>query len=330
MLRIGINGFGRIGRCTFRQLMLDESSEIVLINDLADIEILGHLLRYDSVHGRFPVKFQLHSDKLVFENGKTVKFSKHKSARDIPWKDNKVDIVIESTGIYLTEDKANEHLESGAKKVVLSAPPKDDRTKTVVLGVNEQEVDLSAKIISNASCTTNSIAPIIKVLKTKVDIQTGFINTIHSYTSDQKLHDAPHSDFRRARAATNSLIPTSTGAAKAITKIFPDMIGKIDGAAIRVPVIDGSLTELTLITNTPITKEEINNIVKNSSEKEMKGIVDYTEDPIVSVDIIGSRASCVFDAGQTKVINNMIKISAWYDNEMGYSTRIVDLVKKLA
>ena len=329
MKRIGINGFGRIGRCTFRQLILDESLDVVLINDLADIEILAHLLKYDSIHGKFPLKFSIEGKSLKFENGKKVLFTQYKSAQEIPWGDHTVNTVIESTGIYLTEEKASEHLLAGAQRVVLSAPPKDEKVQTVVLGVNEQNTDLTAKIISNASCTTNSIAPVIKVLKEKINIKTAFISTIHSYTSDQRIHDTPHSDFRRARAAANSIIPTTTGAAKAITNIFPEFQGRIDGSAIRVPVIDGSLTELTIMTDTETSVEEVNEIIKRSSENEMIGIIEYTEDPIVSVDVIGSHASCVFDAGQTKVMQNIIKVSAWYDNEMGYSSRLHDLVKKL-
>jgi glyceraldehyde 3-phosphate dehydrogenase len=329
MTKIGINGFGRIGRCFLRQALREKKFDVAVVNDLASIEMLAHLFKYDSVHGVLPVKFECKDNQLIFENGQIILFTQYRDAKEIPWKDHNVELVVECTGLYLTKEKASVHLEAGAKKVILSAPAKDQEIQTVVLGVNEDSIDFSQPVISNASCTTNSIAPVLKVLMKHLEISTAFISTIHSFTSDQRIHDAPHTDFRRARAASNSIIPTSTGAANAIVKIFPELKGKIDGGAVRVPVIDGSMTELTIVTNNTVSIAQINEAIEKSSEQEMKGIIAYTEDPIVSVDVIGHPASSIFDAGQTKVINNLVKVVAWYDNEMGYSTRLVDLVTKL-
>jgi glyceraldehyde 3-phosphate dehydrogenase len=328
MKKIGINGFGRIGRGVARIVLTDPTLEVCLINDLADIDTLAHLLKYDSIHGLFPLSFKKEGNSLIFENGKRIVFTQIKQATELQWKEFEVETVIESTGIYLTKEKAGEHIQAGAKKVIISAPAASEDIETVVLGVNDGRINYNAQIISNASCTTNNAAPLISVLKDILEIDVAYISTVHSYTSDQRLHDAPHKDLRRARAAANSIVPTSTGAAKAITKIFPELEGKITGGSVRVPVIDGSMTELTVITPTKISVAEINAAMKAAAEGVLAGILAYTEDPIVSVDIIGNPASCVFDADLTMVFNNLVKVVGWYDNETGYANRLVELVKR--
>jgi len=328
MKKIGINGFGRIGRGFARIALMDPTIDVCLVNDLADINTLAHLLKYDSIHGQFSLSFHKEGNDLIFENGKRITFTQIKQALELPWKSYGIDTVIESTGIYLSKEKVSEHLQAGAKKVIISAPALTDDIPTVVLGVNESTVDFNSDILSNASCTTNNSASLISVLRSILDIQVAYISTIHSYTSDQRLHDAPHKDLRRARAAAQSIVPTSTGAAKAITKIFPDLEGKVTGGSVRVPVIDGSMTELTVITPTKITASEINAAMKNASEGSLKGILAYTEDPIVSSDIIGHPASCIFDADLTLVFNNLVKVVGWYDNETGYANRLVELAKR--
>jgi glyceraldehyde 3-phosphate dehydrogenase len=326
---VGVNGFGRIGRY-FTRLTLDNPEvDVAVINDLADIKTLAHLFKYDSIHGRLKHTFEIEGNTLVFSNGKKIVFSQEKDPSQINWGLNKVEIVIESTGLFLTTEAASKHLLGGAKKVVISAPAKDEDIKTVVLGVNDHLIESSDVIISNASCTTNNAAPMVMVLREMCEIESAYITTIHSYTSDQRLHDAPHKDLRRARAAAQSIVPTSTGAAKAITKIFPELEGKIGGCGVRVPVPDGSFTDLTLVVKNPPSVEEINAAMKKASETYLKGILNYTEDPIVSVDILGQPESCLFDAQLTSVINNMVKVVGWYDNEAGYSNRLLDLVTKL-
>ena len=326
---IGVNGFGRIGRYFTRMTLENPGVDVAVVNDLADINTLSHLLKYDSVHGRLKEQFVVDGNKIVFANGKVIQFISERDPEKIPWRDFGVDIVLESTGIFRTEELAKKHLVGGAKKVILSAPPKDGEVRTVVLGVNDHLLQPSDLIVSNASCTTNSAAPMLKVMNEICEIESAFITTVHSYTSDQRLHDAPHSDLRRARAAAESIVPTTTGAAKALAKIFPELDGKIGGCGIRVPVPDGSLTDLTLIVHNPPSEEKIKEAMKNASVGALKGILEYTNDPIVSVDVLGNPHSCVFDARLTSDIGNMVKIMGWYDNEAGYSNRLVDLIAKM-
>ncbi len=325
-IRVGINGFGRIGRYFTRIAIKDPNIEIIAINDLSDAPTLAHLFKYDSVHRQFDGTVLSNDSELIL-NGKTIKMYQEKNPEKIPWADLNVDIVIESTGIFRTADLSIAHITAGAKKVILSAPPKDDSIPSVVIGVNEHILKGNEKIISNASCTTNSAAPLVKIMKTLGHIESCFITTVHSYTSDQKLHDAPHKDLRRARAAAESIVPTTTGAAKAITRIFPELDGLMGGCGIRVPVPDGSLTDMTFIMNNDLTVSAINTAFKTASETDLKGLLYYMEDPIVSRDIIGSPYSSTFDTQLTSVIGKMIKVVAWYDNEAGYSNRLVDLVK---
>ncbi len=329
MKAIGINGFGRIGRCFTRIALERADISVALVNDLTDAETLAHLLKYDSVHGPLPYTFELIGNELIFSNGKRIVFTQHKDPKDIPWAANGVELVIEATGLFLTKEKAGLHLQGGAKKVIISAPGGDEDIRTVVLGVNEDSLETTDVIVSNASCTTNNVAPMIAVLLGLTEIEVGHISTVHSYTSDQRLHDAPHRDLRRARAAVNSIIPTSTGAAKAIIQIFPHLKGKLTGSSVRVPVIDGSMTELTLVTKSILTVEQVNEAMKKASETNLNGILGYTTDPIVSCDIIGSRYSCLFDAELTMVSNKLVRVVGWYDNEMGYSARLIDLITRI-
>ncbi|PWL28752.1 MAG: type I glyceraldehyde-3-phosphate dehydrogenase [Fluviicola sp. XM-24bin1] len=329
MKYVGINGFGRIGRYFLRMAISNENIEVVAVNDLAPIATLAHLLKYDSVHRRFPMDFTVEGDALVFENGRKVTFTQFKDPKDIPWSKLGAEYVLESTGLFRTRELASKHFEGGAKKIVLSAPPQSSDIKTVVLGVNDGILNGDETLISNASCTTNSAAPMVKVMKELCTINSAFITTVHSYTSDQRLHDAPHKDLRRARAAAESIVPTTTGAAKALAKIFPELEGHIGGCGIRVPVPDGSLTDLTLVVENPPTEDEIKAAMKAASEGELKNILAYTKDPLVSVDILGNPNSCLFDAELTSVIGNMVKIVGWYDNEAGYSNRLVDLFRGL-
>jgi glyceraldehyde 3-phosphate dehydrogenase len=325
MKNIGVNGFGRIGRYFTRLALLRDDVNVAVVNDLADIKALAHLLKYDSVHSKLNLEFKIIENRIVFENGKEIVFLKEKSPELIQWAKYGVEIVIESTGLFLSKEEASKHLVGGAKKVIISAPGKGDDIKTVVLGVNQNLLDKDDVIISNASCTTNSAAPMLKVLLEMCEVENAYISTVHSYTSDQRLHDAPHSDLRRARAAAVSIVPTSTGAAKALTKIFPKLEGKMGGSAFRVPVPDGSMTDLTLVVKNPPTVEAINLAMKLASEGELKGILRYTEDPIVSIDIVGDSNSCIFDAELTSITGNLIKVVGWYDNEAGYSNRLLDL-----
>ena len=329
MKKVGINGFGRIGRYVTRMILQSNDIEVVLVNDLAPIETLAHLFKYDSVHGRLPLKFEVNGDSIHFENGKVIRFTAERDPENIPWGDMDVDTVVESTGVFRTEELASKHFLGRVKRVVLSAPAISSGVPTIVLGVNEEGFDFTSKLLSNASCTTNSAAPLLMVIKELCEIQSAFITTVHSYTSDQRLQDAPHTDLRRARAAAESIVPTTTGAAKALAKVFPELEGKIGGAGIRVPVPDGSLTDLTLVVKNPPTEQQIHDAMLKASEGELKGILEYTNDPIVSRDIISNPHSCIYDAQLTSVIGNMVKVVGWYDNESGYSNRIVDLIRKL-
>lgn len=325
MIRIAINGFGRIGRNLFRLLLNHPSIEVVAINDIADKKTMAHLVKYDSIHGVLP--FTVSDDeKGILVNGKHFLFFHEKNISNLDWKSLDIDYVVESTGKYKTFEELNSHIIAGAKKVILSAPSEVDTIKTVVLGVNDFILDGTETIISNASCTTNNAAPMIKVINELCGIEQAYITTIHSYTTDQSLHDQPHKDLRRARGASQSIVPTTTGAAKALTKIFTEFEGKIGGCGIRVPVPDGSLTDITFNVKRAVTIDEINAAFKIASQTNLKGILDYTEDPIVSVDVIGNKNSCIFDAQLTSVIDKMVKVVGWYDNEIGYSSRIIDLI----
>jgi len=327
--RVAINGFGRIGRIFLRRALDKTSFDIIAINDLTDVKTLAHLFKYDSIHGRFSGTVEVSGNDLVI-NGKTIRVFAEKDPANLPWKTLEIDLVMESTGHFLDRESAGLHIKAGAKKVVLSAPPKGSDIKTVVLGVNDNLLNNEDVIISNASCTTNCAAPMIKVIHENFEIESAYITTVHSYTGDQRLHDSPHKDLRRARAAAENIVPTSTGAAKAITLTYPDLVGKIGGAGIRVPVKDGSLTDITCIINKNTTVEAINALFKIAAESDLKGILSYTEDPIVSTDIIGDPHSCIYDAQLTHVIGKMVKIVGWYDNEYGYSSRLADLIERIA
>lgn len=326
-IKIGINGFGRIGRTLFRSLIDHPHIEVVAINDISNARTLSHLLKYDSIHGVLEgiVTF---SEKEINVNGKSVALSSETHIENIPW--GAIDMVVECTGKFKTTPELQKHLEGGAKKVILSMPPSEDDIKTIVLGVNDDILDPNDTIVSNASCTTNNAAHLLKIMDELCGIEQVYITTIHSYTTDQSLHDQPHKDLRRARAASQSIIPTTTGAAKALTKVFPNLANVIGGCGIRVPVANGSLTDITFNVKHPTTIEVINNAFKLASEGELRGILEYTEDPIVSIDIVGNTHSCVFDSGMTSVIGKMVKIIGWYDNETGYSARIVDLILQLS
>lgn len=328
MIRVAINGFGRIGRVYTRAIQQKDNLQLVAVNDLTEKATLAHLLKYDSVHRAFPGTVQVTEDGMAI-NGSMVQCFSEKDPVKLPWAQLDVDVVIESTGIFRTKEQASLHLQAGAKKVIISAPPKAGDVKTVVLGINDDILTGDETVISNASCTTNCAAPLVKVLDDLCGIENGYITTIHSYTGDQRLHDAPHSDLRRARAAAESIVPTTTGAAKAITKIFPHLEGKMGGCGIRVPVPDGSLTDISCTVRNAVSPAEINEAFKVAASGDMGSILQYTEDPIVSVDIVGNPYSCIFDAGLTSVIDNMVKVVGWYDNEAGYSHRLVDLTEKV-
>ncbi|MGL2967547.1 type I glyceraldehyde-3-phosphate dehydrogenase [Flavobacterium sp. XGLA_31] len=323
--RIAINGFGRIGRNLFRLLLNHPAIEVVAINDIADNRTMAHLIKYDSIHGVLPHVVSFDDDHIIID-GKAYLFFHKKNIADLHWKDHDIDFVIESTGKFKTYDEIHQHISAGAKRVILSAPSEVPEIKTVVLGVNEAILDGTETIISNASCTTNNAAPMIKVINELCGIEQAYITTVHSYTTDQSLHDQPHKDLRRARGASQSIVPTTTGAAKALNTIFPEMQGKIGGSGIRVPVPDGSLTDITCYVKKQVSIEEINAAFNKAAQTNLKGILTYTEDPIVSVDILGNQSSCLFDAQLTSVIDKMVKVVGWYDNEIGYSSRIIDLI----
>ncbi|MBT3463862.1 type I glyceraldehyde-3-phosphate dehydrogenase [archaeon] len=328
MVRIAINGFGRIGRQVLRIGINDPNLEFVAVNDLTDEETLAHLLKYDSVHGNF--EGDIHTDgEFIVVNGKKVKVLAERDPTKLPWNELDIDVVVECTGIFRTKEKASMHLTAGAKKVIISAPAKgDDPVRTIVMGVNEHEYNKDEDhIVSNASCTTNCLAPIAKVLHDNFKIKKGFMTTIHSYTNDQKLLDLPHRDLRRARAAAINMIPTTTGAAIAVTKVIPELHGNLDGIAIRVPTPDGSITDFVCEVEKETTAEEVNKLFKDVSNHHLKNIVEYTEEPIVLQDIVNNPHSAIFDASLTKTNGNLIKVLAWYDNEWGYSCRLVDLIR---
>lgn len=329
MIRIGVNGFGRIGRRLFRLIQDHNNLEIVAINDLADTKTLSHLLKYDSIHGIFDHDITYDTHHIICNSNK-ITLLNHAHPQNINWSKHHVDIVIEATGKFKNTDDLEFHIKNGASKVILSVPPLHDDIKTIVLGVNHDTIDGTETIISNASCTTNNAAPMIDVINKLCGVEQAYITTVHSYTTDQSLHDQPHKDLRRARAAGQSIVPTTTGAAKALTKIFPELSNVIGGCGIRVPVANGSLTDITFNVKNETSIETINNAFKTASEGYLKNILSYTNDPIVSVDIVGNTHSCIFDAGMTSVIGNMVKIIGWYDNETGYSQRIIDLICNLS
>ena len=327
---MGINGFGRIGRNVFRVITERENIDVVAINDLADARTLSHLLKYDSVHGKFDGDIEVKEDSIVVK-GKEIKLTKEKDPAGLPWKELGVDIAIESTGIFTKKADCAKHLEAGAKKVILSAPSKDQLDATIVMGINEKDLRPEHKIVSNASCTTNCLAPLVKVINDNFQIEKGLMTTIHAYTNDQNVADVMHKDLRRARAAAINIIPTTTGAAKAIGEVIPELKGKLDGMAMRVPVANGSVTDLVVSVKKATSTEEVNSVLKAAADNDLKGILEYCEDPIVSSDIIDNEHSCILDAMSTCVIDgNLIKVIGWYDNEWGYSNRMVDLVELIA
>lgn len=329
-MRIAINGFGRIGRTVLRVLLIRGNADIIAINDLTDPKTLAHLFKYDSIHGNYKGSVTAEGNFLVID-GLRIEVIAEKSPVNLPWRKLDIDLVLESTGKFLSRELANLHVEAGAKKVLLSAPSPDKTIETVVLGVNDDVVNWSEEIISNASCTTNNVAAMILVLEKNWGIKEGYITTVHSMTGDQNLHDAPHRDLRRARAASSSIIPTTTGAAKAITTIFPHLEGNLGGAGIRVPVLNGSLTDFTcILKEKPDSVAQINEAFELASQTYLKDILQYTEDPIVSVDIIDNPHSCIFDAQLTSIVGGMVKVVGWYDNEFGYANRLVDVIYIIA
>lgn len=324
MVKVAINGFGRIGRLAFKVLLENPEAEVVAINDLTDNKTLAHLLKYDSVHGKFNGTVA-YDDNSITVGGKRIECTAIADPTQLPWGKLGVDVVIESTGRFVTTDDAKKHVQAGARKVIISAPAKGEGLKTIVLGVNDTVLDGSEVVLSNASCTTNCLAPMVKILDELCGIENGFMTTVHAYTSDQRLHDAPHKDLRRARAAAYSIVPTSTGAAKAVGEVMPHLKGKLNGNAMRVPIPDGSVTDFTCVVRNPISVEEINEAFRKAADSNLKGILEYCTDPIVSIDIVGNSHSCIFDSDLTMVIGNTVKVVGWYDNEAGYSNRIADL-----
>jgi glyceraldehyde 3-phosphate dehydrogenase len=329
MAKIAINGFGRIGRLAFKILLEKNEVEITAINDLTDNKTLAHLLKYDSVHGKFNGTVDYDNEGLIV-NGKKIRIYAEKDPSQLPWKSLGIDVVIESTGRFTDTQSAGKHVEAGARKVIISAPGKGENLKTIVLGVNDHVLDGTESVVSNASCTTNCLAPMVKVLDDLCGIETGFMTTIHAYTSDQRLHDAPHSDLRRARAAAYSIVPTSPGAAKAVGEVLPHLKGKLNGNAMRVPIPNGSVTDFTCVVKNPATVEQINEAFKQAANSYLQHILEFNTDPIVSIDIVGNPHSCIFDSELTMVSGNSVKVVGWYDNEAGYSNRIADLAVKLA
>jgi|TARA_B100001093_G_scaffold194588_2_gene187085 glyceraldehyde 3-phosphate dehydrogenase len=326
-MKIAINGFGRIGRLAFKVLLEKPNLEVVAINDLTDNKTLAHLLKYDSVQGRFNGTVDF-TDTHLIVNGVSIKATAERDPTNLPWKELDIDVVLESTGFFRSPEGASKHIEAGAKKVVISAPASGD-IKTVVLGVNDNTLSGEEVILSNASCTTNCLAPMVKVLDDLIGVESGFMTTIHSYTSDQRLLDAPHSDLRRARSAALNIIPTSTGAAKAVGLVLPHLAGKLNGNSLRVPTPSGSATDFVVTLKGETSKEEVNAAFKKASETNLKGILEYTEDPIVSIDIVGNPHSCIFDSMTTMVYGNTVKVMGWYDNEAGYSNRVADLIARI-
>lgn len=329
-VKVGINGFGRIGRLVFRVMMSRDDFEVVHINDIADAKTLAHLLKYDSTHGKYPGTVTADGGAITVD-GKMIPVSAERDPAKLPWGELGVDFVVESTGVFRTREQLTMHLDAGAKKVLLTVPAKDEIDATIVLGVNDDELTADAKIISNASCTTNCLAPMAKVLNDAYGIEKGIMTTIHAYTNDQKILDLPHSDLRRARSAAQNIIPTTTGAAQAVGKVIPELNGKLDGMAMRVPVADGSITDFVVVLKKPATKEEVNSLFKAAADGPLAGILEYSDEPLVSSDIIGNSHSCIFDSRSTKVLGgNLVKVIGWYDNEWGYSSRVVQLIAKAA
>jgi glyceraldehyde 3-phosphate dehydrogenase len=328
-VNIGINGFGRIGRLVFRRLLKEGGFNVLAINDITDAKTLAYLLKYDSVHGIFEGEVTAAEGAIVV-NGKKYRIIAEKDPSKLPWKELGVDLVVEGTGIFTSREKLQLHITAGAKKVLLTAPAKDEIDATVVLGVNDNVLTGKEQFVSNASCTTNCLAPMVKVLHTEFGLEQGFMTTIHSYTNDQRLLDLPHKDLRRARAAALSIIPTTTGAARTVGKVIPELKGKLDGFSLRVPTPDASITDLVATLKKPATKEQINEAMKKAAAGPMKGILEYTEEELVSTDIIGNAHSCIFDSKLTMAMGNMVKVFGWYDNEWGFSCRVVDLLKKIA
>ncbi len=329
-IKLGINGFGRIGRLVMRSILSRQSGkfDVVGINDLTDASTLAHLFKYDSVHGVYPGDVKVDGDSLNI-NGDRFKVFSERNPEDLPWGELGCDLVIESTGIFRSKEAASRHITAGAKKVIISAPAKGTVDATVVLGVNDNVLTGSEQVISNASCTTNCLAPMVKALDEAFGVKRGMMTTIHGYTADQRMQYDPHSDLRRARAAALNIIPTTTGAAKAVGLVLPHLAGKLDGYALRVPVPDGSATDLTAELGKETTAEEVNAVVKKAAEGALKGVLQYSEEPLVSTDIVGNPHSCIFDAPLTMVSGNMVKVVGWYDNEWGYSNRAVDIAEKL-
>lgn len=328
-IKIAINGFGRIGRVLTRSLINNKNNiEIVAINDLVDTKMLCHLLKYDTVHRNLGHSINFSESSISINNQRIQVFNK-KNPEDLPWSELDIDIVIESTGFFRSKKNAAKHLSAGAKKVIISAPSTDSDVKTIVMGINDDTLTPDDTIVSNASCTTNCAAPMVKLVNDICVINEGFLTTTHAYTGDQNIHDAPHKDLRRSRAAAQNIIPTTTGAAKAIGRIFPDLEGKIEGIGIRVPVIDGSMTDLICRVDNPVSTDVIRDAFKNLSNNELNGVLAYTEDPIVSVDIIGNPNSCIIDGLLTTIVGNLVRVVGWYDNEVGYSNRLIDLVHKM-
>ncbi|MBM4157365.1 MAG: type I glyceraldehyde-3-phosphate dehydrogenase [Ignavibacteria bacterium] len=327
-VKIGINGFGRIGRLVLKRMEIIGGYDIIAINDLTDANTLAHLLKYDSVHGKFPGEVKAGENSITV-NGKVIKIMAEKDPTKLGWGNLGVDVVIESTGKFTNKEKLSYHLSAGAKKVILTAPPKDDIDAIVVVGVNDSDLKPEHKIISNASCTTNCLAPMVKVIDDNFGILKGYMTTIHSYTNDQALLDQPHKDLRRARAGAINIVPTTTGAAKAVGKVIPHLKGLLDGFSLRVPTPDASITDFVCILKKDTTKDEINTAVKKASETTLKNILEYSEEPLVSTDIIGNPHSCIFDSLSTMCNGNLAKIIGWYDNEWGYSCRVVDLINKI-
>jgi len=322
-IKVGINGFGRIGRTLFRLLLDHPQIEVVAVNDISNTKTLSHLLKYDSIHGVLKAQVSFTENNFTI-NDRSYIFTSEKEIENIYWKG--VDIVVEATGKFKEKKQLLKHIENGAKKVILSVPPLDDDIKTIVLGINDSILDKEDLIVSNASCTTNNAAPMLQVIQDLCGIEQAYITTIHSYTTDQSLHDQPHRDLRRARAAGQSIVPTTTGAAKALTKIFPELSSAIGGCGIRVPVPNGSLCDITLNVKKEVSIEQVNTAFRKASENHLKGILEYTSDPIVSIDIVGNSHSCIFDSEMTSVIGKMVKIIGWYDNEVGYASRLKDLI----
>jgi len=330
-IKVGCNGFGRIGRLVTRSILAryKDQIEIVGVNDLTDAHTLAHLFKYDTVHGTYPGEVTATDDSITID-GMKIGITSERNPADLKWGERGAEIVVESTGLFRKKEDAVKHLEAGAKKVVISAPARGGDVQTIVLGVNTDEIDQDETVLSNASCTTNCLAPMVKVLDEAFGIEKGFMTTIHAYTGDQQLVDGPHKDLRRARAAAANITPTTTGAAKAVTLVLPHLEGKLDGGAVRVPVPDGSLTDFTVTLDKDVTDEEVNKAFKKAAEGSMKGILQYSEEELVSSDIVGNTHSCIFDSKLTKTHGKLVKVVGWYDNEAGYSARVADLVTKIA